>query len=993
MLPWFGDGDVHGVKGESMSDARFEATVREIGKAILSHMQQDKKGWWRAGRWEDRLLRLCMSHDEFRTQLLRFIDVYPVLTSNEEVVRHLDEYLSGTGMPLIREALSMKNRDYGIRLIAAATRYLARRMAKRFIAGSNIRETMKTVRRLHKAGMGFTVDVLGEKVLSEAEADIYMNVYLDLMDRLSDSNTVKEINVSLKLSSLYSQFDPIDEEGAARKVKDRLRKIFSKAQSVNAFINVDAESYYSLDLAYRIYRELISEDEFRNFDRSGIVIQAYLRDSGKRLEEIIDWIRSEKRKVTVRLVKGAYWDYEIIHARQNGWEIPVFTEKADSDRNFERLTLRLLENADYVTTAIASHNVRSIAHAIAAARMLGVPMDRFELQVLYGMGDVIKNALVTFGYPPRNYIPFGEMIPGMSYLVRRILENTSNESFLRSFQYEHDMDTEEMLRNPATIVPRRRVSAAEAGKTNDRVFRNEPNADFSRDDIREKMRRAIRDIRGRPKDTRPLHIDGRDIETGEILESENPSNLSEIIGRTALAGIQEADDAVRAAADAFREWRNRGYEKRCDCLFTAAQIMRERRYDLAALEILEAGKPWKEADADVCEAIDFIEFYARQMLRLGERRITQRLPGETNSSEYVPRGVAAVIAPWNFPLAIITGMTTAALVTGNTVVMKPAEQTPIIARELMDIYRFAGLPAGVLNYLPGTGETVGRHLVAHPQIATIAFTGSLAVGREILQNAAELKPGQKNFRKVIMELGGKNAVIVDTTADLDEAISGVIASAFGYAGQKCSACSRVIVTEEIYGQFVKRLAEAAESIVMAEAENPAVLAGPVIDGEAREKINGYIEMGGECGRLLYRAQGPFPGGYFVGPTVFADVDQYSPLAQEEIFGPVLAVIRAADFDDAMRIANGTAYGLTAGLYTRTPSHIERFTREVEAGNLYVNRKITGSIVERQPFGGYKMSGIGSKAGGIDYLLQFMIPVSVSENVMRHGFAPLDSEEF
>jgi RHH-type proline utilization regulon transcriptional repressor/proline dehydrogenase/delta 1-pyrroline-5-carboxylate dehydrogenase len=420
--------------------------------------------------------------------------------------------------------------------------------------------------------------------------------------------------------------------------------------------------------------------------------------------------------------------------------------------------------------------------------------------------------------------------------------------------------------------------------------------------------------------------------------------------------------------------------------------MRRRRFELAALQVFEVGKPWREADADVAEAIDFCAYYAREAERLGRPRLVD-VPGEENATGFLPRGVTAVIAPWNFPLAILTGMTTAALVTGNTVVMKPAEQSSLTALRLHEILLEAGVPPGALALLPGRGEQVGPPLVEHPDVATIVFTGSRAVGLAINAQAAAASAtaGARLVKRVIAEMGGKNAIIVDDDADLDEAVAAVVRSAFGFQGQKCSACSRAIVLANVHDAFVARLAGAVRSLAVGPAADPGTQVGPVVDREAFERVRSFIDLGRRTAKELAAVDvGSLADrGWFVGPHVFADVDPAGPLGQEEIFGPVLAVLRARDFDHAIEIANGTAYALTAGVCSRSPSRLERARRELAAGNVYLNRGITGAFVHRQPFGGYRMSGIGSKAGGPDYLLQFVTPRTVTENTVRRGFAPAE----
>jgi RHH-type proline utilization regulon transcriptional repressor/proline dehydrogenase/delta 1-pyrroline-5-carboxylate dehydrogenase len=443
-----------------------------------------------------------------------------------------------------------------------------------------------------------------------------------------------------------------------------------------------------------------------------------------------------------------------------------------------------------------------------------------------------------------------------------------------------------------------------------------------------------------------------------------------LVGDVSAAQQVHVDQAVAAACRALPEWRAVGATKRAEYLRAAAGILRERLFELAAWEVYECGKGWREATGDICEAIDFCEYYASGAQAL-EQPDGADVPGEENRFGYLSRGVTAVIAPWNFPLAILTGMTTAAL--------------------LMDVFQQVQLPPNVLHYLPGHGEVAGAGLVEHPQVSLIAFTGSREVGLRINARAAELSAaGSASVKRVIAEMGGKNAIIVDSDADLDEAVQGVVQSAFGYQGQKCSACSRVIVLNDVFDAFVNRLLEAAKSLHVGPAENPSTDVGPVIDEAAYRKIHEYIAIGRQEGQeqLSVRVDEQLSRqGYYVGPHIFVDVAADARLAQEEIFGPVLAVVRAADLDQAIQISNSTDYALTGGFFSRSPANLQRARLELMVGNLYLNRAITGALVGRQPFGGFKMSGIGTKAGGPDYLLQFVIPRTVTENTMRRGFAP------
>jgi RHH-type proline utilization regulon transcriptional repressor/proline dehydrogenase/delta 1-pyrroline-5-carboxylate dehydrogenase len=576
----------------------------------------------------------------------------------------------------------------------------------------------------------------------------------------------------------------------------------------------------------------------------------------------------------------------------------------------------------------------------------------------------------------------------MAYLVRRLLENTSSESFLlRSFGA--DRPVEELLRAPADAGPPE-SPAQERAPGGVATFRNEPEADFSRPEARRSMEHALGAVRARLGRHYPLVIGGRDVRTAQIVASLDPSDPARVVGTVSSATAADAQAAVAAAERAYPAWAARAADDRAACLFRAAARMRVRRHELAAWQVYEVGKSWREADADVVEAIDYLEYYAREAIRLGAE-LSFDVPGETNRYGYAPLGVGLAVAPWNFPLAILAGMTSAALAAGNCVIMKPATPSAVIGANLMEVFREADLPAGVLSYVPGPGSTVGNALIAHPAVRFIAFTGSREVGLRIAAAAAEVPKGARGLKRLICEMGGKNAIVVDDDADLDEAVPGVVVSAFGYGGQKCSACSRVVVLESVYDAFVSRLVEAARSIRIGPPAEADTWLGPLVTAEALERTRGYVHAGRAEARVaLDPEEAGLPEvGYYHAPAIFVDVPAEARIAREEIFGPVLSVMRARDLDQAFSVANDTDYALTAGIYTRSPSHIERARRELRCGNLYINRKITGAIVGRQPFGGFDMSGIGSKAGGPDYLAQFLVPRTVSENVMRRGFVPAD----
>ncbi|HET8943615.1 MAG TPA: aldehyde dehydrogenase family protein, partial [Dehalococcoidia bacterium] len=542
------------------------------------------------------------------------------------------------------------------------------------------------------------------------------------------------------------------------------------------------------------------------------------------------------------------------------------------------------------------------------------------------------------------------------------------------------------------------------------AFRNAAPARFFLPDARVQMERALNAARARFGSPYPLLIGDRRVDDRDRADVTYPADPSVVVGRVAQGTTEDVEAAVAATREAFPAWRDMVPEARKEILFRAADLMEKRRFDLAAVMVFESAKPWHEADGDVTEAIDYLRYYALQAQELATPRALHefaaggglshpRVPGEHAEYFHEGRGVTAVIAPWNFPLAIICGMSVASLAAGNCAILKPAAQSPIIAFNLVELLREAGVPERAIQYLPGPGGRVGQALVEHPGIANIAFTGSKEVGLGIVQSAARqpvqsppaTRDGGRGPRvapkRVVAEMGGKNAIIIDDDADLDQAVSGAIVSAFGYAGQKCSACSRLIIVGHAYDEAVSRLKNAVESLVVGPPDDPATFVPPVIGASAHDKIMEYIALGQEEATLLAQASAPAGEGSYVPPSVFTDVGLDSRLAREEIFGPVLSVFRAATFEEALELALNSEFALTGGVYSRNPRHIEAAKREFRVGNLYINRKITGAVAGRHPFGGLAMSGIGEKAGGPDYVRQFMDPRSVTENTTRRGFAP------
>ncbi len=1053
----------------------LEPRVREIGAHLLNAARSHKTGIFSKQFYSDALMDWSMKDPAFKVQMFRFVDAFPMLKSAEAIHEHLEDYLSqpGVTVPGVISAALKAGRLMKSASAAVISKQITG-MASKFIAGTDAASALPGLRDLWNDGIGFSVDLLGEACVSDSEADHYRDRYLDLIRNLpaqvaswpanprleSDHlGPIPRVNVSIKVSSLSARCDPIDTDGAIRDLLTRLEPILETARDVGGggvFVNFDMEQFALKDLTLELFTRCCERIDFD----AGLAMQAYLKSGVDDARRLCDWARAKNRLVTVRLVKGAYWDYETINAEMRGWPSPVWPAKWQTDECFERMARVLLEatpsspapgggagrarqgeaggGGGGVRLALGSHNARSIAAALAYAESRGLPHSALELQMLHGMADPLKHAAVQMGLRVREYVPVGEMIPGMAYLVRRLLENTSNESWLKA-GFLDDADPAVLLAPPTpssvtqhaarstqhatqdpglrtqdspqpdllAIAPERHaLSPAIPGLGDGRPFFNEPTRDFSQKPVRDAFAAAI------ARATVPKVANDRTPEDGAKM--------------------------VAAAHAAFPAWRDADPKRRADVLIRAAALMRKQRDGLAGVMIRESGKTWREADADVCEAIDFCEYYARCAVPLFQPERLGRFIGELDEQWHQPRGVAVVISPWNFPMAICTGMTVAALVTGNTVIVKPAEQTPGIARIMFDILQEAmsgaDVPAALardaLHFCPAPGETTGAALVRDPRVALIAFTGSMFVGLDILNAAAPPSPFSApsasgsatgvhppgraysppaHVKKVVCEMGGKNAVIIDTSADLDEAVLGVRHSAFGFQGQKCSACSRVIVVDPegedgpAIRTFIHRFVEATRSLAIGDPMLPGTDVGPVIDNEAADKINRYTRIAREEGCKLELAMPTrhaarstqhdssslrlSPSLPFVGPHIFSAVKPHHTIARDEIFGPVVAIMHAPTFDDALNIANSSPYKLTGGVFTRKPAHIERAKREFRVGNLYINRGVTGALVARQPFGGFGMSGVGSKAGGREYLLQFVEPRAASENTLRRGFAP------
>jgi RHH-type proline utilization regulon transcriptional repressor/proline dehydrogenase/delta 1-pyrroline-5-carboxylate dehydrogenase len=964
-----------------------EQRIQELGKQILNYKAPGLK-LLNISSWSQSIINNMMDNESFRVAALRFTDVAPTLKNDHDFVTHLKAYFNDTEGAANFIGKSIPSIGFLDKIIAPLGRKNIQNMAKSFIAGESIEDGIQAFEKLHKEGIACSIDILGEAVVAKSEAESFMQAYIDAITQIStaantwgpasypeadQAGNIVRPNVSVKLSALYEHTSATAYEDSKRALCTRFSTLLDLAMTYDTFINVDMEQYEILPLTMDVFKTVLIDEKYKNYPHIGIVCQAYLKDSEDILNQLLSFAKERGTPFSIRLVKGAYWDYEQAYAEQKNWPCPVFDIKEDTDANYEKLTENLIKAFPSVRPSIGSHNARSLAFALAMAEKYKLNKVDIEFQALFGMADNYRNALRDMGYRVRQYCPVGEFIPGMSYLVRRLLENTANQSFLRLSASGQD-NQQELLRAP--------VFSTESDPKEKPFFINTPEKDFSIDTNRARAEQAISTIQ---KDLPFTVGKGKN-----ILNHPCPWQKDLIVTKVCGKTLKETQDAILKAKSAFPAWRDLGANKRADILEKAADITENRWDELFGLQVLESGKDWHHADADITEAIDFMRYYAAHIRKLGDNFQPISLWGETNNTVYEPKGVAAVIAPWNFPFAISVGMTAAALVTGNTVLYKPAEQTTKMGEIMADIFYQAGVPHGALHFLPGQGEIVGAELVKNTDVNMIAFTGSRDVGLHILEQAGKIAKGQKHIKKCVIEMGGKNAIIVDTSADLDEAVPGVVHSAFGFQGQKCSACSRVIVLESAYDTFIPRLKEMVEGLRVGPSVDPQYDVGAVIDQDAYAKCQKYIKIGEKDGQKLAEAQTIQGKGFFVTPTVFTDLKKDSKLTYEEVFGPVLGVYKAKNMEEAVKMALDSDYALTGALFTRNPESIAYAREHFKVGNLYINRSSTGALVGRQPFGGGALSGTGTKAGGPDYLLNFLEPRTVSENTMRRGYAPKDA---
>ena len=978
----------------------IEGNVQCLGRALHQRLRNDKPGLFNPAYWQGVMLDWTMQDSSLKTDLFRLVDALPALATNDQIARHAREYLLTddrnlpTGLGL---ALRTTSHPLAGSVSAFVIKHQVRRMAERFIVGKDARHARGKLRKLWDDGFGFTVDLLGEATVNAAESDAYAQRYADLIGFLpgeaagwranpildqGPGSTIPRANISLKLSAMDHLLDSADPDGGVDRLLQKVRPLLQRAKELGAFINFDLEQWNLHEITYRLFERVALDPEFAAWPDLGIVVQAYLITASDDLDRLAALSQKRGTPLTVRLVKGAYWDFEVIQSGLRGHACPVFTKKGHTDANYEILTRRLMDQRAHLHAAFGTHNLRSLCVALAHAESAGLKPGDFEVQMLYGMAEPERQAVRNLGHRVRLYTPVGDLITGMAYLVRRLLENTANSSFLR-LSHHDQAELGELLARPEP-APESSPEIVDWKRNLHAPFENSPLADFTVPETRTTFTHAIYEAEKQMPWEVPVVIDGHPRTGGAPLFHVSPNDKTRIATSANSATLADVEQAITVAKKVWPAWRDLPLETRAARINDLGARIERDRLRLTAIEVHEQAKPWREADADVAEAIDFCRYYARQALAELAPRTQGHLPGEANTLLYEGRGLCAVIAPWNFPLAILCGMTTAALVAGNAVMLKPAEQAGAIAQAFHQHALAAGIPAGVLAFLPGPGEIVGDALVRHPDVVQIAFTGSRDVGTAILRQAAEIATGQHMIKRVVCEMGGKNAIIVDDDADLDEAVNGVLGSAFGYAGQKCSACSRLIIVGHIRETFIHRLKLAAEAIVPMSATRAECLLPPVIDQPSYDKLMAVIRE--PRANVLYRGTAADTG-WFVPPAILEVCDPDHSLMQKELFGPILTVFAARDFNHALEIANASEFALTGAVYSRSPRHLQQARDEFRVGNLYLNRGCTGAQVHRQPFGGFKMSGAGTKAGGPGYLLNFADMRVITENTMRRGFAP------
>lgn len=993
---------------ENLDDKKYkllDEKVHIVRKKLTHYVESYKASIFE--KLSDYGLTLTANYDLIRIHLLKFVAILSSLDFDQEgtevkrlLIESLRRLLSDS---LKAEVKKLKGTSKALptglyilfsfgkliitilppKALALLVRNSVKALAKRFIAGETIEEAESSLRELINSGRDATLDQLGELVVSKKEADHYKNEVCKLIRGFSryvskgekNNAGIYKAHVSIKVSALSDDFNPTARDHTYTSVAPRLREILKVAKEHHVFLNIDAEHYHYRDLVFYIYKRVLLEtEELKDFQQTGIVLQGYLRDAFVHLQDIIELSKERGHIMPIRLVKGAYWDAETIEADAHSFDAPEFLNKEETDIHFRQLIVEILESYPHVQLCLGGHNLKDHCFAEVLREKHYPNLPEIEHQCLHMTYEALSVGMNQMNWVVRNYVPIGSLLVGMAYLVRRIMENSSQVGVLTQMRSHKTFNTP----SPRELLEQKRakkrivhdMTVSQTGN----IFFNYPPVRLYLNDYKIWWTMALENIQTQL---------GR-YYSNPFLEEKNPERIYSssdptlLVGTIQFASREDAKLAIEKSHNAFyeSEWNKVPGPIRSSILLEVAHLLATNRLELSALISYEAGKNHEEAMADIDEGIDFITFYAR----VGLRKMRKY-------SSFTPRGPVAVISPWNFPLAIPCGMVSASLICGNTVILKSAEQTPLIAQKLVDLFYQAGVPKDVLIHLPGIGEDVGDELVRSEKISSIVFTGSKAVGVHIAKTAANRLYYNKNLDlqypvKVVTEMGGKNAIIILANAELDETVEGVMYSAFAHAGQKCSACSRVLIDERIKDKFIARFVEAGRDIEVGKAFIDSTFINPLISKEAKENVLNAVEElikeANEVGGTVHLNRSSEDGlpGHSIGPVIvelpYKQGFNFQSYSQIELFAPIVHVIAYSTKEEALDLFNSTPYALTGGVYSQSQDDMDFFSENLESGNIYFNRPNTGARVGIEPFGGFKLSGTGPKAGTKFYTDSFII---------------------
>ena len=999
----------------TLDDATASAAAADaatIAAALAESLRPRAPAMLERRWWEDHLLAWADSDPAAASQMLRFVDALPALRTHDHIIEHLAAYHREAAArfenaepiaPGVSRCLSEGSGLLG-RVVAFNARSNVTRMARRLLGGETIDEVGETVSRLRRQGLAAGIDWLTRDTLTSSEVDAYAARQVALIDGLApivdawpddvlldrtDCDFAARLHLTIRLSQLATRFHPVATDDTVPKILERLEPIADAARRTQTHLQfaaepaaVDALRHHVID--WGVENGVLSDVPF------GITVSAARRSAADTIAEYADWADDVGRPIGITLTEGEARESDAAEAWLAGRDAPVFTRDAATREHFRRCTDRLLERRDALRPALATHALDLVGHALAAAESQGTPDGAIEFHAALGVGEDLARVIEERGVRARVVAPCGESVTGMARLAKSLLENPAALARLRRHlrRIEGQSSTAPNGTDmPATLdaVPDLQTPEPPPAFTAPPAFAGEPLSDWSDDATAAAMAESLDYVTSLLGEEYPLIIDGKAVDGRGSIVSRNPSQKKQVVGKVASASPDQAREAVESAARAQQTWARRPMQERAEFLEVIAAEIASRRFEMASWLVVEAGRDWVQADVEVSEAIDFCRLYAREARRLDEPdRVT--LVGEENETAYRPRGVAVVIASWRSPLAALAGMTAAALVTGNAVVVKPAEQTPVIAARLLALFRDAGLPPGVASFVAGETTEIGPPLVTAPQTRVVAFAGDRETGLMLSEAAAARESQAEGLKQVMVQLGGQNVIVVDEDADLDEAVAGTLDSAFLCAGQLDASCSRVVVMRKVREAFRERLAEAAGELVIGDAADPATQIGPVISEDAYDRLAKAIADAGDDVEYLLAGKPSKAAGYFVPPHIAVGIPEGHFLLHEETVGPLVTIQSGRTFDDVLSLATAGPAPLVAGLFSRNPDRIDQARRELRAGNVVINRPTVGMTVARQPFGGFGPAGLGAKSGGSDYLRQFVVPVTISERTARRGFA-------